>query len=431
MLENKFRHKLSTQKIIIRQDEGSDETDISQVGQTFPLIRIGDTTFEKGQISSFTLNVGESLIPRITLTIDDADMNFRGFQLTDDFIRGDSLLTVLITIINDNNNESIKNDYKITNITGRSGSDTLTINAELYVPKMTSKRQWGFNGNSFDALKEIATFCELGFSTNITDAPTDDSLWLTNTNLENLIKDIEGRAFIDDDCLAVFIDAYANLTVLQLGKAIEDTTQYYFDTDINGNPIDQQKLLITDATDIEGEEAIPLSSWNSKSDLEKYLRNFTKGIYTDKTDEKVTDFDIEENEVKTSMADEATLTHDNGRFDRDNLHAQFGFSDVRNKQIRDALTQGTLIDFRIDRYTPYIFVGMNADFRMVYNIRTDTLRNQEDEISVSDALETFEPKKGEQTLPVSGKYHIQDLQYTYKRGAGDSVMFLKGTGLKQ
>jgi len=46
-------------------DKGSDEKDVSEIGLMFSLIRIGDTTFEKDDIKTFVLNVGESLIPTL------------------------------------------------------------------------------------------------------------------------------------------------------------------------------------------------------------------------------------------------------------------------------------------------------------------------------------------------------------------------------
>jgi len=433
MIENKFKHKLESQKIVVRQDKGSDEKDVSEIGSMFPLIRIGDTTFEKDDIKAFVLNVGESLIPTVTLTIDDADINLRGFQLTDDFIRGDSLMTIYISILQDDTNSAIKNDYKITSQRSSAGSDSVTFSAELYVPKMTGKIQYGLNTNSFDALKEIAEFCGLGFATNITDTPSDDSLWLTNKNLESLIMDIERRGSIDNDCYNIFIDAYANLTVLQYGKAIADTTQYYIETNAVGKKVEKFKLLVTNEQEIEEDDGIPLESWSSKSNLDSYLRNYKTGIYTDNTSDSSTDISIDEEEVESSMGVDGQHTVDNGRFDRDNLHASFGYIAAKNKQIKNALIQGTEIDFRLDRYTPYLFVGMNADFKMVHNIKDSKLRNQDDENSSDDALEDFEPKSGIVELEISGKYHIVDLQYVYKRSNGSSPipMYIKGTGLKQ
>jgi len=430
MLDNKFQHKLPTQKIIVRQDKGNDERNLDEVGYLFPLIRIGDVTFEKDEIKSFRLNVGESLLPTISLTIDDSDMNFRGNQLTDEFVKGDSMLTVYISITADSSNEKIKNDYKITSISGISGSKNITFNAVLYVPKMAAKRQWGYNGNSLNAIKEIAKFSDLGFTTNITQNPTDNSLWLTNTSLIDLLRVIEKRSSIENDCIIIYVDAFANLTVLQLSVAIEDTTQYFIENDPSGKKVNPIKLVISNKSEKEEgiDDSIPLNSWTSNSNMEKYLKNYTLGVYSDNNGEKFKEISIQETEINTSLSVEGVHKLDNGRYDRDSLHSEYGFIEEKNRQIRDTLTQGTRINFKLDRYNPNIFIGGNFDFYIEHSMRNSTTNNQKEEIGTGEAVDKSTPQSGIIKLKLSGKFHILDLQYVYKR---NSPMYITGTGLRQ
>jgi len=437
MIENIFTPTLEAQKIIIRQDEDSSEEENRGLGSLYPVIRIGEKTFDQGDIKSFSLTIGSQLIPSLSISIDDETMQFRQKVFSDEFILSDSLATIFIGVIGDTDYESIKADFKINEVTGR-GTNTLSLNTEMYIPELKKRRQYAFRGSTREVLEDIATICGLGFNVNFDIGTTNKSVWICNTNFEDLLNHILKKSDFSNDLLNIFIDQYLNLNAVLLNEAFEDSGKEKL-LWINGEKLDNEvELLISNNKEGESEtdETLQLDTWSISSDMSKFLTSPNNITFFSNSSGDFHDFGgqtswrrySEKTEVttETEMSVDSKDFVDNGRFDTDNLHDKYGISMYRNKQL-STIKQGSILTFKLVDFTSAIYINMNADFDIFHDMNISETTNQKEEISEKDAREKEEKEYFETKLTVSGRYNIFAMKYIFKRG---DKLKISGKGIK-
>ena len=426
-ITNEFEATLSTQNILVRDSEDRNIDNISNVGSSFPLVRLGSLTLEQQDLSSLTLSIGNDLIPTLSYTVDDQEAQFRAFVFGEEFLGDNPITTVFIGKLEDDFYRPIKADFRITEIEARRGSSKFSVSGEMLIPELTKRRQWGFNGSSFDCLKEIANVCGLGFSTNMSNTD-DESLWLTNTNLVDLIKRLEQHGNIDGSCYRIFIDQYLNLTVLDLSATYDDTTLSYLEADSSGERLDERvEMVVSNSTDPDIKTVIGLGSWSTSLNKSSY-KTEAKSVITRKTDTLQTDFEIEESETELSLGS-GEAYYDNIKQDVDNIYENYVGNKHKNSQIRKLVNQGTILNFSVNDYLNVFYCGLNINFEMFENLRTNRVREQENENQTrEEAIRNLEQDKkfNIQKLSVSGFYSIISLEIKYK----SSDYSLRGKALR-
>ena len=413
-ITNEFEATLSTQNILVRDSEDRNIDNISNVGSSFPLVRLGSLTLEQQDLSSLTLSIGNDLIPTLSYTVDDQEAQFRAFVFGEEFLGDNPITTVFIGKLEDDFYRPIKADFRITEIGARRGSTKFSVSTEMLIPELTTRRQWGYQGTSFDCLKEIANVCGLGFSTNMSNTD-DESLWLTNTNLLDLIKRIEQHGNIDGSCYRIFIDQYLNLTVLDLSATYDDTTLSYLEADSSGDRLDERvEMVISNSTDPQIKPVIGLGSWSTALNQSSY-KTEAKSIITRKTDSLQSDFEVEESETELSLGS-GEAYYDNIKQDVDNIYENYVGNKYKNSHIRKLINQGAILNFSVNDFLNVFYCGLNLKFDMFENIRTNRVREQENENQTKEeAIRNLEQDKkfNIQKLSVSGFYSIISLEIKY------------------
>lgn len=192
-----------------------DKKELSKGLGTAPLIYYNGIQLNYQDISMFEL-YHEGILPAIKITFTDTLGLFRG----EGFPLDDTTITIFIysrsKIL-----RSIYMDFKITKFQDLGGYQ-YTISGisnipDIYIRKFKSLSKM----TSFEALKEIAKDCKLGFCTNINNT-NDKMTWIdTGFPYHKFITNIVENSYMSDTAfLTCYIDFYYNLCYVELDKEI-------------------------------------------------------------------------------------------------------------------------------------------------------------------------------------------------------------------
>ena len=197
-----------------------DNQKMSEIGLSFPIIRINDTVVSRFNLKKMTLSMRD-FIPTISLTLVYDNGNFVNKNMPKDgdiislYIRTDTAAM-----------SYIRNDYIITSCTpsaaveGQKGS-TVHLSGELFVPGLNAKQfTAAYTGTSKMALRDIALTYGIGFAFNDYDDTDDFQNWIQcKENLVSFIKDITKHAWKDETSFFdSWIDIYYNLCFVNVNK---------------------------------------------------------------------------------------------------------------------------------------------------------------------------------------------------------------------
>lgn len=190
-------------------------------GRAYPLIKIGSTLISQFDIQYFSLTIGESFLPEISLSFADQAgvISELDMPLDGDFVS--------IRIVSPENNlyEDIKLDCDIISIQ----KNDLTINAQLVprIPNLYIEKIESYGSKtSFETLKEVAEKNSLGFVSNV-GSTNDKMLRVRNKTLIDFIRSVTECAYKDQDSFfSVVMDAYNNIVFVDLNKQFSLKEEY-------------------------------------------------------------------------------------------------------------------------------------------------------------------------------------------------------------
>jgi len=182
---------------------------------TAPFVYYNGIHIEYKDMSYFEL-YHEGILPAIKITFIDRNGIFkdRGFPVDDTIIS-------IFLYSRSKRLRSINMDFKISNFKDLGQNEFSIVGVvnitEIYLRKFKSYSK----KTSFEALKELAKECELGFCSNISN--TNDKMTWINTGLTNyqFIDDIVKNSYLNDSAfLNCYIDFYYNLCYVDVEKEL-------------------------------------------------------------------------------------------------------------------------------------------------------------------------------------------------------------------
>lgn len=409
-MENKFKHTLPTKDIVLRQVDDTSEWLEENAGTYYPLVRIRETVVPLTNVTACRLDIGQSFLPQLTISINDEDFNFR----ETDFVEQLDVLTIFIGSANDTVNEPIKNDYLIKSVHSSAGSSEITFDCELHVPKLREAPKRVFDGTSIETLEKLAKECQLGFTTNI--SSSDDSMkWLQYQNNIDFMHEIAARSYIDDEAsVRLFVDQFANLSVINIKSALSGTSAHKLEVNpTTGKLLEEPIDLVLTNNKLETENPAKVSSYTPLSNYGELSTTFVTSQYYKVLDYK--DYTtVEENspiELKQQLDKRSTFT----ALLSENAHPKFIVAPAIHANNLQ-LIQGTSLSLSIDWsiQSLYMFQVVPVD---IYNIAKRTQKENPDSGTNLDELTDEEPTAPSnahiKNSVLSGNCMILDMSFTY------------------
>lgn len=182
---------------------------------TAPMVYYNGIHIEYKDISYFEL-YHEGILPAIKITFGDRNGIFKdkGFPVDDTIIS-------IFLYSRSKRLRSINMDFKISNFKDL-GQNEFMIMGIVNIPEIYLRKFKSYSKKtSFEALKDVAKECELGFCSNISDS-NDKMTWI-NTGFPNyqFIDSIVKNSYLNDSAfLNCYIDFYYNLCYVDLEKEL-------------------------------------------------------------------------------------------------------------------------------------------------------------------------------------------------------------------
>ena len=198
-----------------------------RVGNQFPLVRINDYIISEDELLKLVIDTTKFL-PTIFLIIEIGKVST---FLSRAFPKDGDRINVFIRS-RDDIFKPIRNDYLITSVsTTKSLNEQgegmrITIQGELFIPKIMDEIIISKTGTSLEVLQELASDLQLGFATNETQT-NDKQTWIcANDNYINFIKHIADSSWKDENSFfQVFIDIYYNLNFINVNNQFSNSTE--------------------------------------------------------------------------------------------------------------------------------------------------------------------------------------------------------------
>ena len=416
-----FKHSLPTQKIVLRQDAGSDNEFLeSNVGQLYPLIRIKEQTIDFASIVSFSLNAGQSsFLPVVTLTFDDSDKKFK----ESNFIEKDDIITIYVGNAKDTQHEVIKNDYLVMNVVSIPNGDLISIEALLHVPLLYLSPNRSFNSSSLEALQSIAKECGLGFVTNI-DSTADSMHWIQYQATIDFVKFLERNSRISIDTkMIVFIDQFANLNAIDLRASLVSVADTMLTTEpITGKVLNPAVKLVA-SNNVQGNDTVKaiINTWSPITDFGEQSRlwpTLTKTVTFDISDNN-TERAADPPTIHKQLRGPSTWSH----FESDNTYDTYTASKILNLS-NSQLVQGIKLAIELDYFIPVIYLMMSLPIE-IWNIAKIPERWSQSETVDNSALQDVVPQQPRMTYELNkrltGETLLQDMSISYIRKSTDST----------
>ncbi len=333
-------------------DAGNSKSHANEIKNTLgymPFVSYNGIQIEPNYIISFSMSV-EELLPTVKITFEDqwGLMNDRGTPLDD------SKITVFIS----SRTPAIKSIYMQFKITSFSNvGNTYVLNGICNINRMFLRKFEAYsNMSSFKCLQEFAKRAGLGFNSNITES--DDKMTWINPGMKGLefVKDVIAKSYRSDSSFIwCYIDPYYNLNYIDVEEAFKiDISSDIGIHTVGLNNIEDFKddnkiinLMLTNDKSMSDSNHY-FESWtlinNSTSiSLEKGYLNKVKFYDINTLNFNIFDIDSITSEgdktiiMKASPQDEeyfnehVTTTYV-GKLDSANMHKNYNYSIVQNKQ---------------------------------------------------------------------------------------------------
>ncbi len=417
-MTQEFETTLIPQDIVIRQDDGNDEFIEENAGFWFPMVKVKDTVFDKGMISSFRYSVGKDLLPMVTITIEDDNKSFSEEQ----FPNVDDVVTIRISNNADTIHKPIKLDFLIIDVISSPSSSSMTFDAIQYVPILHKRNNIGFNDSLLNISKTIARECGLGFVTNMTESG-DESNWICVDTYYDFLHYIQKRMFIsDDDTCHMFVDQFNNLNVISLKSAYSDKTI----TQLKTNPSTGDEyesnvdLTFNNKTYLEEDDLwVQINQWTP---ITNYGRGFVKSKSIETYNQKISEKHLGGGEPTTvnvqniNALDGSESVKWSTYVDGDTVYQNILTARKQNERLRSIYSQGTYVIASLEFYIADIFSYMYVPTTLYNKRRYSEIKNQDDtkdQNDVSDESVKYPSNDFTINEEFSGDYIITENTFMY------------------
>lgn len=246
----------------------------SKFTNVIPLIRINQYDVTADRLELFELNC-TGFYPTCRFSFYDRDGLFTARNFPKD---GDIIQAYMRSAGNETTFKPIRIDFTIEDIKpilGGGSTDSaslLLVEGRMNIPNLFTEKVEYQNGNSWDSLLNIAEGLQLGFASNI-DNTDDFQVWTNpyDTSMK-FIQDIVANSYLNDDSfLTAYIDAYYNLTFVEVNRLFGQ------EDDIERSLIHSQNAADTIGADTEEEEIIfpnMLSNLIQLQGTSRYISNY-------------------------------------------------------------------------------------------------------------------------------------------------------------
>lgn len=433
-MTKEFETTLVARTVVIRQDDGAVTDAVeANAGQWFPVVRIKDEVFESTAIQSFRYMVGDTLLPFLSLTIDDYSKKFSDSQ----FPEVDDLVTLRISNNADTAHIPVKVDLMILDVFGADKSMTFT--AVNFIPKLHERNNKSFDGAITDVLRDVAKECGLGYVSNF-QSSNDTGTWICRENYYEFIQYLEERMFIaEDDCVKIYIDQYNNLNVVSLKTAKLDRTLYELLTDpTTGEPFEETKNVEFTNNDYNDDlsKKLILEGWTPLTNYgTTYLSSKQTASYTTKIDEKHLESANESYDSASDNALENTAsTYFSNRVSAETVFQKVLTSRNKNRRLKNIILQGTYIEGNLKYYVPDVFAFMHVPVEIFETPKTQMIRDQEEGNTNFTLPDKLDGKPSNDYLPneiFTGDYCIMHMSYIYTKSKNSGKIKQNVSMLKQ
>lgn len=281
---------LSQREIYIREDvvKIDDLEDIDtakKVAQLLPLIRVNDYVIHRTDLEYFSIDVGGTLLPRISFTFNDEYFKFRKLITSKlDFI------TVYFGNVGDE--YFVKQEYVLSDVFANPDNPNVTLSGFLYVPDFYKQHVRYFNDEtntetSWKLIKKLCEECKLGFFTNV-DETNDAQIWIQdNCTTYEFIQRVMKHSYISNDTKIIFfIDQYDYLNMIDLTKAysnkeLEKTAKH----PMEGKPLDKtHDVILTSGRYDKDNYPFMIANWTANlqfgSNIERLPKRIDRNEYS-------------------------------------------------------------------------------------------------------------------------------------------------------
>lgn len=360
----------------IKFDAGRSKPHAKEIKNTLgymPFVYYNGIQIEPIYIKTFTMSVQE-LLPTVSITFEDqwGLMNDRGMPLDD------SKITVFIS----SRSPALKSIFMRFKITSFSNNGNIfVLNGVCDINRMFLRKFESYsNMTSFECLQEFAKRAGLGFNSNVNDS-NDKMTWINpGKKGSEFVKDVIAKSYRNDSSFVwCYVDPYYNLNYIDVEEALKIDVK----SDIGINTIglnnvdvfrDDNKvidLILTNDKSMSSSNHY-FESWslinNSTSiSLEKGYLNKVKFYDINALNFLIFDIDSITSEgdqtiiMKASPQDEeyfkehVTTTYV-GKLDTTNMHKNYNYSVVQNKQnIEDVQKIGIKLNMTSPNFNLYRF----------------------------------------------------------------------------
>lgn len=416
-LDEILKPSYEPQEITIRinregNEPGAEERARKEMGNVFPIVRMGNQVFMFQDIKRFELRVGEEILPTMSVKIDCGRDRLKE-ELS-------VLLDKLTFFLGDNNDPHfIKLDMLILNSSAKMAKFGASFDCEMYVPNIYKTHIRSFD-TLLDALKEICNECQIGLLMNYTLPELPEGVKIIQDGITNLEMIKRIAAFGSKDlgtCVTPFIDQVMYLNMLEVTSLYTDETVELIDIcPWNGEALSspRNQLILTNNTYNEDRpfnisDFVPSSEYATIAKVLPKKTQYSKtNLHNLENDDSVTVEHklelLEEKKIQFNLPDEYATLYQNVAI---------------AQRLRYRLDQYIKMYVRPIYFIPQIYCGMNIPLEIYNKIVPVWYNDQENPDKTIPVLE----QEAKSVVPnyyeeqpnelLSGNYYVRSIRFIY------------------
>lgn len=429
-VDSSTKPSLKKRDIIVRYDEDADKRgvepdEVAQQAGGRPLLRIRDYRLSSSDLASVNLEIGESLLPLITVTFKDEAVRFQknvtSKQEFVDFFYGST-----------KDGYYIKQQYRLLDTYLTPSGPYVTINAQLWIPKIYEIKTRSFkNKSSYEVIKEICKECEIGLWTNIR-TTNDTQTWIQDkcTTLE-FLKKVISHCFVSDESRVIaFVDQYDYLNLIDVNSAINNREK----EKVKVNPYthedlkDEYDVILSNKRAGQDNKKLDDEKNHNLFPIERWCVGFSYGDNEDNLPNKIIrnvidgdarEIEIESNEIESNtnlIASYSYLTKKS-----ENIHEKYLSVEYERPYKIAHFQQGDTIEAVMKYPCYFLYPWMYVPVRLFYS---KTKGEHDDQTSEATAEEMYDktanmkyPDENDtfeyENILHSGDYIIESITYEF------------------
>lgn len=406
MLKEIVHPTLEAKQIIVRTDKDENSYELERsIGVAYPLIRILDRTLDHDNIESFVYKIGAEFLPEISVLILDEENRLREKLKS-------NIDTITVYLSNNIDGTFSKQEYILTSVNSSPDSNTISLQAMLYVPSLFNRNMRAIESNSMDVLKTICTEIGLGLSSNFT--PNDIQVRIQD-NLTNL--DFIRNIINTSQCEGVhaFIDQWSYLNFIDMKKAYQsdDVIEYTIHPMTGDDLPKPQKLYLTN-NPLETDAIGRIEFWASNDDYGVKSLAYVNSYLIEKFDR--VDLINTDNIELTANSDEIRQSKRKHLISDENVWSGYMQSKYYGRYLKDTLNQSSQLAIRMRYPLHALHAGLTLNVEIFDNQKRNISSNQDD---TSMTLEEVPTELGEGSTKLeknplySGRYYLNEIELTY------------------